>query len=114
MSVSTTFKILATQELIAARGIEVGGKVQKFIDSEVLRLTDPYVPKDSGRLKGSGTISTKIGSGEVRYRTPYARRQYYENKGDGLRGKQWFERSKIDNKKSILNGALQIAGGVNK
>lgn len=111
MSVKTTFTILATQQLIAARGLEVGGKVQKFIDSEMLRRTDHYVPMDSGRLKDSGTIHTKIGSGEVKYRKPYARRQYHENKGNGLRGKQWFERSKLDNKDSILSGALKIAGG---
>lgn len=104
------FTILATQVLMATRGIEVGGKVQKFVDSEVLRLTDPYVPMDSGVLKGSGTRSTKIGSGDVKYSTPYARRQYHENKGNGLRGKMWFERAKIDNKQTILNGALKIAG----
>lgn len=107
----STFTILATQMLIKARGIETGGRVQQFIDSEVLRLTDPYVPKDVGDLKESGTKSTKIGSGDVKYSTPYARRQYYENKGNGLRGAKWFERSKADNKKTILNGALKIAGG---
>lgn len=106
----TKFTILATQTLIQVRGLEVGGRVQKFIDSEVLRLTDPYVPKDSGKLKESGTIHTKIGSGEVRYSTPYARRQYFENKGNGLRGRQWFERSKADNKASILSGAMKVAG----
>ena len=106
----TKFNILATQVLIASRGIEVGGRVQKFVDSEVLRLTDPYVPKDVGTLKGSGTRSTKIGSGEVKYSTPYARRQYFENKGSGLRGKRWFHRSKADNKEQILNGARKVAG----
>lgn len=104
------FTILATQVLMATRGIEVGGKVQKFVDSEVLRLTDPYVPMDSGVLKRSGTGSTKIGSGDVTYRTPYARRQYFENKGNGLRGSQWFHRSKADNKQTILNGAVRMAG----
>ncbi len=105
------FTILATQVLIRTRGIEIGGRVQQFIDSEVLRLTDPYVPMDTSELKKSGTKSTKIGSGEVKYSTPYARRQYYENKGSGLRGSKWFHRSKIDNKQTILSGALKKAGG---
>lgn len=105
------FTILATQTLIQTRGLEVGGKVQKYIDSEVLRLTDPYVPMDTGELKSSGIRHTRTGSGEVKYKTPYARKQYFENKGNGLRGRQWFERSKADNKTSILNGALKIAGG---
>lgn len=107
---NSKFTILATQMLISARGIEVGGKVQRYIDSEVLRLTDPYVPMDTGTLKSSGTRHTKIGSGEVRYRTPYARKQYHTNKGNGLRGKMWFERSKADNRNSILNGACRVAG----
>lgn len=110
MDMKTKFTILETQVLMAARGIEVQGKVQKFIDSEVLRVTDPYVPMDSGKLKQSGTQHTRIGSGEVIYRTPYARRQYFNNKGNGLRGRQWFQRSKIDNKATILSGAKKVAG----
>ena len=40
---------------------------QKFIDSEVLRRTDPYVPYRNGILKGSGKLGTVIGSGVVEY-----------------------------------------------
>lgn len=52
-------------------------KAQAFVDSEVLRLCDPYIPFDSGVLKGSGVISTVIGNGEVIWNTPYAKYQYY-------------------------------------
>lgn len=110
MDMKVKFTILETQLLMKARGIEVQGKVQQFIDSEVLRLTDPYIPFDSGALKKSGTQNTKIGSGEVVYKTPYARKQYFENKGSGLRGKKWFERSKADHKAQILKGAREMAG----
>lgn len=110
LSFETKFLIKETQKLIAKRGIEVGGEVQKYIDSEVLRLTDPYVPFDSGKLKESGTIHTKIGSGNVVYKTPYARRQYFENKGKGLRGRQWFHRMKADHRDTILRGAAKKAG----
>lgn len=105
------FEIVALQVLLNARGLEVQGEVQKFIDSEVLRLTDPYVPLDTSTLEKSGTQNTKIGSGEVVYKTPYARRQYFENKGNGLRGKQWFERMKANHKEDILRGARIKAGG---
>lgn len=105
------FNILPTKTLLEARGLEPKGKVQKFVDNEVLRLADPYVPSDTTTLRKSGTQSTNIGSGEVRYRTPYARKQYHENKGNGLRGKMWFERMKADNKETILKGAREIAGG---
>ena len=64
-------------KILAKRNLEMGGAVQKFIDSEVLRLCEPLVPFDQGTLARSGQINTVIGSGQVKYRTPYARRWYY-------------------------------------
>lgn len=92
-------------------------KVQMFIDSEVLRLCDPYVPKDTGMLIKSGILGTVIGSGEVIYIAPYAQNQYYNNKGtgnhnkSGLRGPFWFERMKADHKNEIFEGAKKIVKG---
>ncbi len=97
--------------ILAKRGLEAKGAVQKFIDSEVLRYCDPYIPFRSGILRKSGTLGTVIGTGLVKWSTPYARRQYYENKGNGKRGKLWFERMKVNHKNSIIKGAAEIAGG---
>ena len=95
-------------------------KKQKYIDSEVLRLSDPYVPMQTGMLKKSGISGTVIGSGKVEYTAPYAKPQYYTNAGrgkegmnntsgtKGLRGKFWFERMKADHKKEILKGLKKI------
>lgn len=92
---------------------------QKFIDSEVLRLTDPYVPYRNGKLKESGTLGTVIGSGIVEYTAPYAKNQYYNNKGKGkgglnasngakgLRGSFFFERMKADHLDEIEKGAKE-------
>ena len=55
-------KIKPINEILQTRGLESGGKVQKFIDSEVLRRCDPYVPMDTGSLKRSGITGTVIGS----------------------------------------------------
>ncbi len=112
-------QIKSAVKLASARGIDSGGKVQKFIDSEVLRKSEPYVPKLTRTLIKSGTIHTEIGSGKVIYRTPYARRQYYENAGNGKegtskggrRGKMWFERMKANHREEILSGAAK--GAVN-
>ena len=57
-------------------GFEEGGEVQQFIDSEVIRLSDPYVPFQTGALKNSALQYTRIGSGVVTYRTPYAHFQW--------------------------------------
>lgn len=103
-------------------------RAQKYVDSEVLRMSDPYVPMQSGALKLSGTLATDIGSGEVNWNTPYARCQYYgklmvgsapktltntnlQYHGGGKRGAKWFERMKVDHKKDIVAGAARIAGG---
>lgn len=104
--------------LLARRNLQKGGKAQQYVDSEVLRCCDPYVPMDTSMLKKSGTTSTVIGSGMVHYSTVYARRNYYENRGrgnegtakGGLRGRLWFERMKPDHLPGILRGVKKIAG----
>lgn len=101
-------------EIIKSRGIDKGGKVQQFIDSEVLRRCQPYVPMDTGEIIRSGIRETKIGSGEVKYYTPYARKWYYREakfQGAPKRGTYWFERMKNEGgKEAILRGAKKLAG----
>lgn len=107
-------------KILQTRGLEKNGEVQKYIDSECLRLCESLVPKDVGNLIQSGTINTQIGTGEVKYRTPYARRWYYmpanfnQGSGSGMnavgRGNYWFERMKQQHKENILRGARRIAG----
>lgn len=120
-----TLKLNPTSKVLGARGLEDGGRVQKALDSEVLRRSDPYVPMRTGVLKKSGIIGTKIGSGLVQYVAPYARRQYYNNAGRGrqgmtkqnahnykcLRGKLWFERMKTDHLNDILKTVKEKVGG---
>lgn len=85
-------------------------KVQEFIDSECLRYCDPLTPRRTGYLIKSGTLGTVIGSGELNYVAPYARRQYYENTGKsgGSRGKLWFERMKAAKVETIRKGAAEF------
>lgn len=88
---------------------------QQFVDSKILRLSDPYTPMLTGLLIKSSQLHTVIGSGLVVWRTPYARRQYYLKSGIGretgpLRGPYWFHRMKADKGKRIIAGAKKIAG----
>ena len=74
----------------------------------------PKVPKDANTLIESGNIHTKTGSGELEYRTLYARRWYYmpaKFQEAPERGNYWFERMKQQYKESILKGAQKIANG---
>ena len=98
--------------VIKKRGLEDNGKVQQFIDSECLRLCEPKVPKRENILIESGHLNTVIGSGQIKYRTPYARRWYYmpaKFHEAPERGNYWFERMKQQYKEKILSGAKKIA-----
>lgn len=100
-------------------------KTQVFIDNEVLRLSDPYLPMQSSMLKKLGILGTIPGSGEVVWNGPYARYLYYAKlmvgrapkkltdtdltfHGAPKRGGFWFERMKADKKDQILRGAAKI------
>lgn len=121
MKVSTKFIYNKTiSQIVAQRSLDKGGKVQKYIDNTVIRRSDPYVPFLTGQLKISPIRGTILGSGEVVYEAPHAKKNYYTNRGrgkqgtarGGLRGRYWFERMKADHLDEILNGAAKIAGGV--
>lgn len=107
--------IFNKDKILKSRGIEKGGKVQQFIDSECLRLCEKKTPKDTGALIQSGIINTKIGSGQVIWRTPYARRLYYHPEyhfnQSPERGAYWFDRMKAQHGKQILKNAARMAGG---
>lgn len=84
---------------------------QRFVDSECMRLMDPYTPFKNGALKSSPNIQS--GGGKIVQQTPYAKRWYYEpaNFNEApRRGNKWFERMKENHKKDILAGAAKIIG----
>lgn len=89
---------------------------QKFVDSEVLRLSDPYIPLRTGMLIKSGILGTVIGNGEVAWIAPYAKAQYYRVRKPGsqtgaLRGPYWFQRGKAVWGRKLIADARRIAGG---
>ena len=108
MSDSGQARLVWNNDFVDRRGKQFDA-VQKMVDSEVLRQSDPYVPMRTGMLKKSGILGTVIGDGIVKYIAPYARQNYYTNAGSGqegthnggLRGKYWFERMKADHKDEI-------------
>lgn len=103
-----------TRTMLKWRSLGEGGYAQRYVDSEVLRRCTPYVPFETGELIRSGMRETRLGSGRVVYRTPYARRWYYRPAnffGAPKRGNYWFERMKANHGKAILRGAAKITGG---
>lgn len=138
MEFNGRLEIKPTDLMIKERGLNSMGKVQKFVDSECIRLMKPYTPFRTGILEKMATIGTAIGSGEIRQSAPYARYLYYgklmvstvtgssyarhgetkkltatelkyDKSAHALAGKMWFERMKADHKEDILKGAQEIA-----
>lgn len=105
-------KLIFDESQLKQRQLSMKRK-QAYIDTAVLRYSEPYTPKDSGDMIKSGIRSTKYGSGEVTYTEPYSRKVYYSKIPVGrfngaLRGNYWFERMKADKKKIILEEASNI------
>lgn len=133
------FEMNSLAKLMSDRGIQDHGPVQRFIDSETIRLMAPYTPRLNGVLEKSVVLGTNIGSGKIEQNAPYARYQYYgklmvssvtgsayashgekkiltdrdlvHNKSQHpMAGPFWFERMKADKKDQILSGARKVAG----
>jgi hypothetical protein len=139
MQFNGRLEIKPTDLILKERGIAPYGKVQKFIDQEVIRLMDPYTPNLNGMLIKSATLGTKIGSGEINQIAPYARYQYYgmlmvssitgsawarhgekkiltdkpleyNTSKNAMAGPFWFERMKTDKKEQLLREVQKMAG----
>jgi hypothetical protein len=96
-----------------AKWTRVYSKTQAFVDSEVLRLCEPFTPLKTGELIRSGKRATKIGSGVVTWNAPYSAYQYYMYRVKPsptgiLRNNFWFQRMKEVHGKTILSNAKKV------
>lgn len=86
-------------------------KAQKVVDSECLRLSQPYIPFDKGISSKLMIASTVIGSGQLKTGAPYDAKNYYNPQfnfqGAPMRGAYWFERMK----QSHVDQIKKKAGG---
>ena len=91
-------------------------RAQMKLDTQVITDSNYFVPKDTTTLEKSAVINTVIGSGLIKWKTPYARSQYY---GDGFdHSKQrnpnacakWFEAAKarwLDKWRKLVNDEIK-------
>ena len=92
-------------------------RAQKWLDNEVLKDCQPFVPMRSGNLMNSGISGTTLGKGEVVYSAPYSNRMYYGTYLNFSKEKhpqacaQWFEKAKSIHKDDWRNGVQNIVKG---
>lgn len=110
MGTNIELKIDPADKILLKRNLNRNGKGQQFFTHEVRRLSDPYVPFLNGTLKNTAQELTS----RIEYVQPYARRQYYENRGNGLRGSHWTERMWADRGKEIIQSVAAYCGGKTK
>ena len=108
MSTKVTIDIDPADAILLKRHLQDNGPAQLFFANEVARLCDPYVPMQQGMLKNTKEITT----GSVTYVQPYAQKQYYENKGNGLRGSYWDKRMWTDRGDEVVKSIAMFVGGV--
>ena len=53
-------------------------QAQAPLDALILADSNYFCPLKTGKLQQSAIINSRIGSGELVWRTPYAHRQYYD------------------------------------
>lgn len=52
-------------------------EAQFALDQQVLKDSNYFIPKQETNLEKSGILHSRIGQGHIEWRTPYARRLYY-------------------------------------
>lgn len=133
-----------TARILASRGLGASNLARCFLASEVVRLSDPYVPFQQGTLKNSAQVS---GDGsQIVYPGPYAHYQYtgkvmgpnipifkdgklagfysrapkyYTGKsiqyhGAPMRGPQWDKRMLADRHEDLERSLAGYIGGLTK
>lgn len=92
-------------------------RAQKMFDSECLKLCDPLVPMDTGTLKNSAPLASKIGKGELIWQARYAKRMYYNPQYNFQKthhpqaGGRWGERMIAANLQHLQQFAEGALGG---
>jgi len=103
---TTKIALEKTAVILRNHGMGAGGRLQKYVDLRIVTLMEPYVPFKQGTLRGTAKTSN-FGSGVIEYKTPYARKQFFEGRKAGskksapLEGRRWDKRFESDKAKSL-------------
>lgn len=92
-------------------------EAQAALDTQVLKDSNHYIPKDTGNLEASGVRASDPGSGIVSWDTPYARNLYYNDRGAEFSTDtnpnardHWFEAAKKQHKDDWRDVAAKAGG----
>lgn len=109
-------KMNPTQKILLKRNLNKNGAAQVLFTKECAKAFNNYVPFKTGRLKD---MMVELKTDKIIYNAPYAKKQYYSNKGTGrqgtslggTRGKLWDKRAWINKGNSIVKSVTSFVGG---
>lgn len=108
MGTKVNLQMDPTDKILLRRKLNKNGDGQRFFTHEVRRLSTQYIPRLTGYL-AEDSVTESVD--HITYNAPYARRQWFENKGNGLRGPRWTERMWPDRGKEIVKATAAYCGG---
>lgn len=119
MSMKIKFQMKPIQKILLKRNLNKNGKAQIKFTKECAKQMNNYVPFLTGRLKD---MMVTIETSKIIYKAPYAKKQYYENAGNGkqglnlggIRGKQWAPRMWSSKGNEIVKTISNFVGGKSK
>lgn len=119
MATKVTIKMDDTGKILLKRSLNKDGKAQEKFTKECAKWMNNYAPLKTGRLKD---MMVEIKVSKVIYKAPYAKKQYYTNKGlgkqgtsiGGIRGKFWDKRMWNDRGNDVVKSIAQFVGGRGK
>lgn len=119
MATNIRIEMNDTQKILLKRALNKGGKAQVKFTKEVAKECNNYVPYDHGGLKD---VMIEIQTTKIIYSAPYAKKQYYTNKGmgkqgtsiGGIRGKMWDKRMWNDKGDKVVQSIAEFVGGRGK
>lgn len=83
MATKVTIKMDDTGRIFLKRYLNKDGQAQEKFTKECAKWMNNYAPYDHGGLKD---MMVEIKVSKVVYNAPYAKKQYYSNKGMGKQG----------------------------
>lgn len=119
MTTKVKIQMELTQKILLKRKLNKNGDAQIKFTKEVAKESNNYIPFQSGRLKD---VMIEFKSDKIIYHAPYAKKQYYGNRGlgkqgtslGGLRGKYWDRRMWNDKGDKIVQTIADFVGGRSK
>jgi hypothetical protein len=65
------------EQSLGRRQEEAREQAQFALDQQVLKDSNFFIPKREAYLEASGIMHSRLGKGHIEWKTPYARRLYY-------------------------------------